>query len=177
FSLARAGVDGVDLHTLPNAAYQLFSFARRDGRWQARVAPVYYGVQLFAQAAPPGSRLLAVSRRGADNGLSVWATRAPDSTVRIAVIDKDPRRAREVTLSLPRGSGSGSTATVERLLAPSVSSRGGVTLGGSGYGTTTSTGRLAPARESARDLVGDRLTLSVPQASAALVTITPVAGG
>ena len=59
FSLARAGVDGVNVHTLPDAAYELFAFSRHDGRWQAQVRPIYYGLQLFAQAAPPGARLLA----------------------------------------------------------------------------------------------------------------------
>ena len=33
FSLARAGVDGVDMHTLPDAAYELFAFSRHGGRW------------------------------------------------------------------------------------------------------------------------------------------------
>src|SRR6185437_15734716 len=88
FSLARAGVDGINMHTLPHAAYQLFAFSRAGGRWQAQVRPVYYGLELFAEAAPSGARLLAVSRRGADSGLSVWATRAPDRRVRIVVLNK-----------------------------------------------------------------------------------------
>ena len=52
FSLANVGVDGVNVHTLPDSAYQLFTFAHHDGDWTGSVAPVYYGMQLFAQAAP-----------------------------------------------------------------------------------------------------------------------------
>ena len=92
--LAHAGVDGVNLHTLPDAAYELFAFSRRGGRWEAPVRPVYYGLQLFAHAAPPGARLLAVSRRGADSGLSVWATRAPDRRIRIVSSTRARLRAR-----------------------------------------------------------------------------------
>ena len=90
FALAHAGVDGINMHTLPDAAYELFVFSRRGGRWQATVRPVYYGLDLFARAAPAGARLLPLARRGHATGLSGWATRAPDGTVRVVVINKDP---------------------------------------------------------------------------------------
>ena len=61
FSLVRARADGVNLHTLPNSAYELFTFARRGRVWRASVKPVYYGLELFAQAAPAGARLLPVT--------------------------------------------------------------------------------------------------------------------
>ncbi len=147
FSLARAGVDGVDMHTLPDAAYELFAFSRRDGRWQAQVRPVYYGLQLFAQAAPAGARLLAVSRHGADGGLSVWATRAPDHRLRVVVINKSQTKRKTVSLRLPAGSGA--TATVERMLAPSAHAKRGVTLGGRTYGAATPTGRTRHSRRGA----------------------------
>ena len=76
FSLVRARVDGVNLHTLPNSAYELFTFARRGRVWRASVKPVYYGLELFAQAAPAGARLLPVTGAARTPGLSVWATRA-----------------------------------------------------------------------------------------------------
>ena len=63
FELARVGVDGVNVHTFPGAGYELFRIARHGGRWSAAVAPEYYGLILFARAAPPGSRLLRVSGR------------------------------------------------------------------------------------------------------------------
>jgi hypothetical protein len=172
FSLARAGVDGIDMHTLPDAAYQLFAFSRRDGRWQARVRPVYYGLQLFAQAAPAGARLLAVTRRGADRGLSAWATRAGGrghDLLRIVVINKSQTRRKTVALRLPAGSGT--TATVERMLARSAHAKRGVTLGGRSYGAATETGRLAAAEVARARVAGRRITLSMPRASAALVTV------
>src|SRR4029077_115998 len=124
--LARPGLDGGKLHNLPNTAYELFAFSRRGGRWQAQVRPVYYGLELFAQAAPAGARLLALSRRGADAGLSAWATRAPDHRLRVVLINKSQTRRKTVTVRLPAGAPD--TASVQRLLAPSVRAGQGVTL-------------------------------------------------
>jgi glycosyl hydrolase family 79 len=169
FSLARAGVDGVNLHTLPDAAYELFAFSRRGGRWQAEVRPIYYGLQLFAQAAPPGARLLSVSRRGADTGLSAWATRAPDHRLRVVVINKSQTQRKTVTVTLPAGAGR--TATIERMLAPGVAAKRGVTLGARSYGTETSNGQLRSAEVEPAAVARGRVTVSVPRASAALVTV------
>ena len=169
FGLARAGIDGVNLHTLPNAAYELFAFSRRGGRWQAQVRPVYYGLELFAQAAPAGARLLALSRRGADAGLSAWATRAPDHRLRVVLINKSQTRRKTVTVRLPAGAPD--TASVQRLLAPSARAGQGVTLGGRSYGAETANGQLGtPELEPAR-VVRGRVTLSVAAASAALLTV------
>jgi hypothetical protein len=172
FSLARAGVDGIDMHTLPHTAYELFAFSRAGGRWQAQVRPVYYGLALFAQAAPPGARLLAVSRRGADSGLSVWATRAPDHRIRVVVINKSQARRKTVSLRLSAGSaGAGGMVSVERLLAPSAHAKRGVTLGGRSYGTVTRTGELAPFEVERTHVTHGRIILSMPRASAALITV------
>ena len=171
FSLARAGVNGVNVHTLPNSAYQLFVLSHTGGLWQARVAPVYYGMQLFEQAAPPGARLLRINRSGLPAALSVWATRATDSTVRVVLINKDPATARIITLTLPPGTGT--RATIERMRAPSVASRGGVTLGGRTYGARTTTGVLGAPTVAPSPVAGGRIRVSLPAGSAALVTVAP----
>jgi hypothetical protein len=158
------------MHTLPDAAYELFAFSHSGGRWQAAVRPVYYGLELFAQAAPAGARIVPLGRRGRAPGLSAWATRAPDGTVRVVIINKDPGRDRTVAL---RGGGV-SHASVERLLAPGVGARAGMTLGGSSFGADTPTGVLAPAHTATVAAPGGHLKLSVPPGSAALVTL---AGG
>ena len=175
FSLARVGVDGINVHTLPNAAYELFQFSHAGGRWQGTVRPVYYGLQLFAQAAPASSQLLRVSRHGPDAGLSAWATRAPDHVTRVVLINKNQTHSRTVRIPVPAGSPS--TATVERMAAPSVKSNSGVTLGGRTYGAVTATGRLATPVVSRLRAAHDQVTLSVPHGSAALVTFgAPSAG-
>jgi hypothetical protein len=172
FSLASAGVDGVNLHTLPNSAYELFRFSRSGGRWHGHVQPVYYGLQLFAQAAPRGSRLLKVMRSKSSPQLSAWATRAPDGRVRMVLINKSPSAATTVAVRPPAATAS--SASAEWLRAPSVSSRRGVTLGGRGYGTETSTGRLAAPRTQALAATrGGAYVVSVPRGSAALVTFAP----
>ncbi len=176
FALARAGVDGVDIHTLPKTAYEAFQFRHRGGRWSAQVRPVYYGLQLFAQAAPAGSQLLGLTRSGSDAGLSAWATRAPDGTVRVVVINKDSRRDRTVAIRAPTGRDA--AATVERMLAASVRARGGVTLGGNSYGPSTSTGMLATPKVTEIAATRGEIDLAVPHGSAALVSFgaAPPAG-
>jgi len=169
FSLARVGVDGIDMHTLPDAAYELFQFSDPGGRWQGQVRPVYYGLQLFAQAAPAGAQILSVSPHGPAAGLSTWATRAPDGSTRIVLINKDSQGDRSVTVHLPAAVST--TATIERMRAPSVSSTTGVTLGGRSYGAQTATGVLGAPRLTSLTATDGTVTLHVPHDSAALVTI------
>jgi hypothetical protein len=167
FNLANAGVDGVNIHSLPGAAYELFTFTHTSAGWKAFVHPEYYGMLLFAQAFPPGARLLPVSV--SPNGpLKVWATRAPDLQTRVVVINKDPANTYQVQLQVAGLSGQ---AHLERLQAPSVSSTGGVTLGGQTFGDQTTTGTLPgpPQTEAVSPILGT-YTVTVPPASAALLT-------
>ena len=140
FNLAYVGVDGVNIHTLPGAPYEPFTFTQRAGAWQAFVHPMYYGLLMFAQAFPPGAQLLPVGGAPAASGpVKVWATLAPDGTTRVVMINRDPSNAATVQLQLP---GAQSTASVQLLTAPSLGAKSGVTLGGETFGTRTLTGTL-----------------------------------
>lgn len=119
FDLARAGVDGVNVHTFPGAAYAPFDVYHGH----AVVRPEYFGMRLFTQAFPTGARLLRV-RVSPAGPLKVWATEG--SGTRVTLINKDPRHAYRVRL---RARGLAGPAQLEVLKAPSARSTGGVTLG------------------------------------------------
>ncbi len=171
FSLASAGIGAVNIHTLPGAFYEPFAVTHTGGRWRARVEPEYYGLRLFAEAAPAGSQLLGVRGAGHSLSLSAWATRASDGSERLVLIDKDPGHARTVRVAVPAGL-DGNDVTVERLTAPSVAARSGVRLGDRSYGAVTTTGRLGPPRTTRAPSGGGRtVVVRVPGGSAALVTL------
>jgi hypothetical protein len=165
--MARVGVDGVNIHTYPGATYQLFTFTQSNGRWRGAVAPEYYGLLMFAQAAPAGSHLLNVTATDS-GGVKSWATRDVTGTVRVVAIN-EVSGARTVAVRLGKAAGAG---TLERLEAPRLTSRGGVTLGGRSFGGSTTTGLLAgkPRTQSVHG-AGGQYAFRLPGGSAALLTI------
>jgi Glycosyl hydrolase family 79 C-terminal beta domain len=166
FEMARVGVDGVNIFSNPGASAQLFTFSTARGRWQAFVEPVYYGLLMFAQAAPPGSRLLRLT--GAGGAVEAWATGAPDGRTRVLLINQGTTGSRVLALRLPSPTG---RATVERLQAPSLLAHQRVTLGGQGFGSSTTTG-LLNGRPAASSLAPRRgvYVVKLPAASAVLLT-------
>ena len=170
FQLARAGVDGVNIHTWRGSAGKLFDMHYRNGRWVGTVAPEYYGMLMFVQAAPPGSRLLSTGRASVGPVRS-WAVLAPDHSVRVVLINDNLKRTRWVFVRPPVAS---RRAELERLEAPSAYSRTGITLAGQSFAPRTLTGRLAgTARLTVIPPTADGYLVRLPAASAALVTIPP----
>jgi hypothetical protein len=166
FVIAADGVDGVNIHTYPDAVNGLFDFTHAGGQWQASVHPLYYGALLFAQAAPAGSRLLHVS---SGSQLRTWATRAPDHRTRVLLINDSLTRP---ALAHVRVAARG-PASLERLEAASAYATGGVTLGGESFGARTGTGVLAPPRPTALSPRSGVYAVTLPAASAALLTLPP----
>jgi hypothetical protein len=167
FAEARAGVDGVNIHTYPGAIYQLFRFSRADAGWHALVEPEYYGLLMFSQAAPPGARLLATA--GGNEAVRVWATQDTRGSIRIVLINDDPTRAYLVRLRLARARG---PATLERLEAPSAHATSGVTLGGQSFDAGSASVALSGQRSTpAITATAGKYLLRLPAASAALLTL------
>jgi hypothetical protein len=169
--MARAGVDGVNIHTFHKAIYEPFAVTERAGRWSAQVKPMYYGLLMFTEAAPPGARLLPTTYR-APAALRIWSTRARDGRVRVVLINDSRRRSATVEVRPPGGAARGSGATVMRLRAPHADTTAGVTIGGQSFGTTTSTGSLAGAPQSfvLRSVQGS-FVVRLPPATATLVVV------
>jgi hypothetical protein len=170
FALDRAGVDGINVHMFPGARYALFSVAGAPGSYSAVVNPEYYGLLMFAQAAPPGSRLVPVS--SAPGGpVKVWATVARDKTVRVVLINDSPS-TRALVLRAP--SGATGAATFELLQAASLGATTGVTLGGQSFGPSTTTGVLPPpVAPTTVSPAGGKYSVTLPPASAAMLTWPP----
>jgi Glycosyl hydrolase family 79 C-terminal beta domain len=165
FEMARVGVDGVNIHTYPGATYQLFTFTHAGRGWRAFVTPEYYGLLMFAQAAPAGSVLIGTTITNAE-GVKVWATRGTDGRTRVVLINESLDR-RTIALS----SAGARSATLERLRAPRLTSTAGVTLGGQSFDARTTTGRLAgPSGVANLTARRGRYEFTLPAESAALVT-------
>lgn len=167
YQMARVGVAGVNIHTVPNTINEVIGSSQVHGRWQAKVHPEYYGMMMFAQAAPPGARLLRTSS-AADPGVQDFATRARDGHVRVVLINRDAG-SRTVAVRIPSGHG---PAVLERLEAPGLQAEGGVTLGGQSFGAQTTTGRLAGAsRLSTIKPSSGSYPVTLPGSSAAMLTL------
>jgi hypothetical protein len=167
FAMARQGITGVNIHTLPPAAYRLFTVHRSGGRWSATVAPEYYGVLAFTRAAPAGSRLLGTTTAGSGQ-VRAWASSGPGPALRVALINVSPRRSHVIRVAAPGAAG---PAALQRLLAPGLTATGGVSLGGRRFAHLSHTGVLpAPRRILLRRTRG-AYVVRLPQASAAILTI------
>jgi hypothetical protein len=170
FHMAQVGVDGVNIHTFARARYEPFAFKHTRHGWQAQVRPMYYGLLMFARAAPPGARLLPTYAPPSAGGAQrMWATRGTDGTFRVVLINVSRKRA--LTLAI-RPPAPGRDGTLERLLAPRLGATRGVTLAGQGFGPVTATGTLSgvPAIGTIEP-IQNRYVVTVPPASAALITI------
>lgn len=173
YHMARAGVDGVNIHTLDDVPYEPFAFSDAKGRWRAEVKPLYYGLLAFSRAAPAGSRFLATGLprqpRGTPqpSGLRDWATVGADGTVRLVLSNLSPRRSLELAVR-PPPSRAGAPAMLARLTAPSATAAGGVSLAGQSY---DSSAELAgsPQAEMLNPVSG-RYVVTLPAASAAVLT-------
>ena len=171
FSVARDGVDGVNLHSYPGLSNGLFDFTDSARGWSGAVHPLYYGALLFAQAAPAGSRLLHVTSRG-PRPLHGWATTGPGRARHVVVLNDSLTDSAAVVVRAPRSVLGAGPAQLERLSAPSASATGDITLGGRSFGAATTTGQLAsPVRDrvSAR---GGVYRVTVPPASAAVLSFS-----
>ena len=168
FELSRAGVSGVNVNTVPGSINEILGPEGSGSDEGIRVHPEYYGMMMFAQATPAGSRLLKLATK-TPRGVKVWATRARDGVIHVVVINK--RRSGSQSLRL-RVAGAHGAAAVEQLRAPSLRSSSGVTLGGQTFGAETTTGVLAgPADHHTVQSSGGGYPVTVPAASATMLTI------
>ena len=145
----------------------MFTVSQVKGTWEVYVHPNYYGMLMFAQATPAGSRLLRISGSGVA-GLSTWATLGRDRKTRAVVINRATTGSRLVEIRAPSAT---TTATIELMRAASITAKTGITIGGQSFGAQTSTGELAGSPQTTTVMpVKGRYSFRLPRASAALLT-------
>lgn len=174
FALAAVGVDGVHFHN-SSPAYQAFATQLTPNGFVGVVKPLYYGMLMFAEATPHGSRLLPTTYYGAKvrrgNNVKVWgAVDRRDRMVRVAVIHKGGRSGGRAEIEIPFARG---TARLKRLRAPNLRANGGVTWGGQGFEFPTLDGRLSGEEQvsKVRRRRGSKYVFELPRASAALLEV------
>jgi hypothetical protein len=168
FALASVDVDGVNVHTLPASVYEPFTRTRVGNSWRWRVNPLYYGMLMFTEAAPPGSRLLSISGSVAPQ-VRTWATRTSTGQTRVVLINEYRKRHEFVRVRIR---GATRPAALTSLRAPSLTAAHDITLGGQSFGRDTTTGRLTgePKLVDVAPVRG-AYVLRLPPASAAMLMI------
>lgn len=124
--VARTGAQGVNFHTVPGEWQGLINVKHTGSGWSVSVQPEYYGLMMFAQAAPGGSHFLHITGK-TGSGIDVWAARTPSGKINVVVINTS-RSSHTVKLGVD---GSNDAAgTLIRLRSSGLYAKSGETLGG-----------------------------------------------
>ena len=161
YRLVQAGAIGVNFHGGGYGWYAPVAGTRGNG-FVAR--PIYYGMLLFAVAGP-GRLVKMESEGGSDGPLAAYCVRAADGTLKLVLLNKSPDRDATLAVAVPGVK----IASVLRITAPRLDDTTDVTFGGAVVGND---GAWTPTVAESLAVRGGVVTLMVPQASGALVTLS-----
>ena len=164
FSVAAHGADGVNFHcNLKPGSYSPISAVKGETRYT--VHPLYYAMLLFHDAGQ--GRLLPTKVQSTAN-LVAHATLDDSGKVRVVLVNKD--LTQEVVANVQVGARF-RAGSVQRLTAPQASSKDGVTYANTMVAADGRWQRTL-ATEKAVAVHDGRATVSLPAASAMVLTIT-----
>ena len=165
FRVASHGGAGVNMETDVNQlgfiSHYSPIFRNEDGKLEAR--PEYYGMLAFALAGK-GS-LLKLTASKTEINLTAYATKNPDGSIWVTIINKDLVKATSVELAMPPGF---KTAEAYRLTAPSAQSKGDVTLAGA---QISDQGAWTPNASERIPIVSGTASLNLSATSAVLMRL------
>ena len=171
FEAKAGGAVGFNLHSNGTVAGAYPYDIGFSNNGSLSVFAPFYGVLLLAQAIQNGARPLPVAITQTAGNVKVWATLDAAGTVRVVVLEKDldgPAQSKTISLNLGNYTKPGSVTT---LMAPSLSSTSGITIGGQTF-DATSDGKLAgPAASTPVTQVNGHYTLTVSDGTAAMLTV------
>jgi hypothetical protein len=169
-SALRAGVAGLDLHTLPDrcGSYTALCAPTAPGAAAGflRAQPSYYALLLIRHLT--GEHLLRTRMTSPSPGLTVDALAVRSRRrVDVVVVNSAPSGSPPAELRLLVG-GRGASGTVLRLTGPALEATSGITLGGA---AVTPHGRWRPGRSASIAAASGSIDVGVPAGSAALVRV------
>jgi hypothetical protein len=174
FTLARAGLVRVNVHIYdlersPGYYNPIVSTATRSstGAWAytTRVRPLYYAMLLFRNAV--GRWFLPATISGARANIKAYAV-GDGASVRVFLLNKDLRAGGPVVIAPSRALG---VATVTVLRAPALSATTGTMLGSQAINPLTGLLPRPHTRTIVPDSSGGTYTVTLPSASAVMVTM------
>jgi hypothetical protein len=173
-AVARAGVDGVNLHTLPercNGYSPICAPTRAEfRRGRLRALPEWYALLLFRHLV--GERFAGVSLSRRPPGVTVAAfQREPAGDLDVIAVNTNPETGLRLAIRLDRGEVRGATAL--RLTAATIEASAGVRLAGARVGPR---GAWRPRLQRRISAPGGTLRIPVPGGSAALIRLDSSAG-
>jgi hypothetical protein len=158
--MAALGGVGVNLHGGAHGYYSPIVGSMASG---FAVQPEFYGLMLAQQFAGRSLRRSTLDAQGAN--LTAYAAREEAGQGLVALFNKD---AREVEVGLSAATGGFKRATIERLAAPAIDSKEGVTFQGA---AVESDGTFHPHTGEALKAQGGKLRVRLPGYSAALLRL------
>jgi hypothetical protein len=167
FRCAAVGCAGLNFHAgdhnLRPGRNKVYTPIARAPDGGLRAAPLYYGMLMFAQVGR-GSLVPARIEAG-PAGLSAYAVRADDGSLRVCLINKESQGSIRASIAPGRPFAS---ASLLRLTGPAIDATTDITLGGA---AVDDAGHWKPARRESLDVAGSAVVLEVPASSAALVEL------
>ncbi len=157
-SLAKMGASGMNVHGWSGDATSIF-YSNNTPR------PNYYGMLAFHYAAPDGTMLPIQISTGGVN-ITAYGIRNTNGNLQVVLINKDLSQSASVQINTTQSFGHASDI---RLQASSVNATTGITLGGS---AVASDGSWNPSTIEPVSVTGANSSITVPAASAAIVTYT-----
>jgi len=158
--MASLGCVGVNLHGGANGFYSPIVGSIGSG---FVVRPEYYGLMLAQQFTERTLHRTTLEAQGAN--LTAYAAGGDGGRSLIAIFNKD---ARDVEVILSEPAGGFKRAAVERLAAPAIDSKEGVTFAGAAVG---SDGQYHPQADERLSAHRGKLSVRVPAYSAALLRL------
>jgi len=166
FRAASHGSAGVNLETDVNQhgfiSHYSPIFREEDGSLTAR--PEYYGMLAFATAGK--GKVVKTTVGNTSVNLSAYATKAPDGSLWVTLLNRDMAQAGNIKIGLPPGY---TKAEAYRLAAPSAQSKTDVTLADA---QVASDGTWSPKTTEEFSVAGKAVSITVPATSAALVRLS-----